>query len=80
MKISIRTLQQKTFTLDVEPSVTVAVVKSLIEKEQGHSVASQKLIYSGRILADDQTVESYNVKENDFFVLMVTKVKIAVQF
>ena len=74
MKISIRTLQQKVFTVDVEPSSTIASVKNTIEKEQGHPVSSQKLIYSGRILVDENTVESYSVKENDFFVLMVTKV------
>jgi Ubiquitin family len=29
---------------------------------------------SGKILADEKTVQSYPIKEKDFLVLMVTKV------
>lgn len=47
MKITIKTLQQKLFTVDVDPDDTVATIKSKISDEHGHPVASQKLIYSG---------------------------------
>jgi UV excision repair protein RAD23 len=47
MKITIKTLQQKLFTVDVDPDDTVATIKSKISDEHGHAVASQKLIYSG---------------------------------
>ncbi|RKP19246.1 UV excision repair protein Rad23 [Rozella allomycis CSF55] len=73
MKITLRTLQQKSYPLEVEPESTVSTLKTKIEGDFGHPVASQKLIYSGQILQDDRTIASYNVKENDFFVLMITK-------
>jgi len=47
MKITIKTLQQKLFTVDVDPDDTVATIKSKISDEHGHPVTSQKLIYSG---------------------------------
>mmetsp|Transcript_26119 Transcript_26119/g.36821 ORF Transcript_26119/g.36821 Transcript_26119/m.36821 type:complete len:428 (-) Transcript_26119:162-1445(-) len=34
-----------------------------------------KLIHSGKVLKDDQTIEGCNIKENDFLVVMVTKAK-----
>ncbi|KAL0575595.1 UV excision repair protein rad23 [Marasmius crinis-equi] len=75
MKITVKTTQQKVFQIDAEPSDTVAVLKSKIESSQSHPVASQKIIYSGKILADDKTVESCGIKEKDFLVLMVSKPK-----
>lgn len=34
-----------------------------------------KLIHSGKVLKDDQTIESCGIKQNDFLVVMVTKPK-----
>ena len=34
-----------------------------------------KLIHSGKVLKDDQTIESCGIKPNDFLVVMVTKPK-----
>ena len=34
-----------------------------------------KLIFSGKVLTDDQTLEGAGVKEGDFLVLMVPKQK-----
>ncbi|KAG9096631.1 hypothetical protein FS749_008077 [Ceratobasidium sp. UAMH 11750] len=75
MKLTFKTLQQKQFQIDAEPGDTVADLKRKVEESQGHAIASQKLIYSGKILADDKTVESLNIKEKDFLVVMVSKPK-----
>ncbi|PCH36178.1 UV excision repair protein Rad23 [Wolfiporia cocos MD-104 SS10] len=75
MKITVKTLQQKVFQIDAEGSDTVADLKNKIQQSQGHAVETQKLIYSGKILADAKTVESCEIKEKDFLVLMVSKPK-----
>lgn len=49
MKITIKTLQQKLFQLDAEPTDTVAVLKAKIEELHGHPTATQKIIYSGML-------------------------------
>ncbi|KAN0135390.1 hypothetical protein V8E53_006669 [Lactarius tabidus] len=75
MKITVKTLQQKVFYVEAEPAETISVLKEKIESEQGHAVSSQKIIYSGKVLADDKTIESCQIKEKDFLVLMVSKPK-----
>ncbi|KAJ7218137.1 hypothetical protein GGX14DRAFT_599920 [Mycena pura] len=75
MKITVKTTQQKVFQIDAEPADTVAVLKTKIEDAQGHPIAIQKIIYSGKVLPDDKTVESCGIKEKDFLVLMVSKPK-----
>ncbi|KAF8622362.1 hypothetical protein AX15_007092 [Amanita polypyramis BW_CC] len=74
MKITIKTTQQK---VEVEVSDSIASLKSKIQESQGHHIELQKIIYSGKILADDKTIESCGIKEKDFLVLMVNKPKSA---
>jgi len=73
MKLTVKTIQQQQFVLDVEPTETIAQVKTKIEG-QGQGLASlQKLIYAGKVLDDTTTIAAANMKENDFLVLMVKR-------
>ncbi|KAI9448704.1 XPC-binding domain-containing protein [Russula earlei] len=62
-------------SVEADPTDTVSVIKDKIEAEQGHPVASQKIIFSGKVLSDDKTIQSCEIKEKDFLVLMVSKPK-----
>ncbi|ORY79886.1 XPC-binding domain-domain-containing protein [Protomyces lactucae-debilis] len=77
MKLTFKTITKNVkFEIDnVEPETKVADVKARIEQEHGHDAKLQKLIYSGKILADDRTIASYEIKEKDFIVCMVSKPK-----
>jgi len=77
MRLTIKTLQQQIFEVEVEPSDTVQVLKEKIEAEKGalFPVAGQKLIYAGKILENEKTVEEYNIEPTKFIVAMVTKPK-----
>ncbi|KAI0256377.1 hypothetical protein BJV78DRAFT_1368495 [Lactifluus subvellereus] len=75
MKITVKTLQQKVFQIEADPTDTVSDLKEKIKDQQGHPVEAQKIIYSGKVLSDDKTVESCQIKEKDFLVLMVSKPK-----
>lgn len=73
MKVTFRDLKQQKFVLDVEPTDQISAVKEKIAAEKGWDPKSQKLIYSGKILKDDDTVQSYNIEEKGFVVCMVNK-------
>lgn len=76
MKLTIKTLSQNsTFKIDIEPDKTVKELKDAIEKEQGdiYPSGSQKLIYNGKILADENKLSEYEFDEKKFIVLMVTR-------
>ncbi|KAI3633944.1 hypothetical protein MIR68_007548 [Amoeboaphelidium protococcarum] len=79
MKITVKTLQQKTFNFEVEPSDTVLQVKEKIAAQDSLNASSidlQKLIFSGKILENEKLLSDYGVKDGDFIVLMVTKPKV----
>lgn len=75
VKLTVKTLQQKVFHIDAELSDTVADLKKKIQESQGHPAENQKIIFAGKILPDEKTVESCDIKEKDFLVLTVSKPK-----
>ncbi|CRG88581.1 UV excision repair protein rhp23 [Talaromyces islandicus] len=66
MKLTFRDLKQQKFTIEAEPTETVGQVKEKIAQEKGWEASQQKLIYSGKILQDANTIESYNIEEKGF--------------
>uniref|UniRef100_A0A2P2MDU5 Ubiquitin-like domain-containing protein n=1 Tax=Rhizophora mucronata TaxID=61149 RepID=A0A2P2MDU5_RHIMU len=78
MKIFVKTLKGTTFEIEVAPENTVADVKKHIETAQGADVypaGQQMLIYQGKILKDNTTMDENKVLENSFVVIMLTKVR-----
>lgn len=78
MQITLKTLQQQTFKIDIDEEETVTTLKERIEQEKGKDnfpVAGQKLIYAGKILSDDTAIKEYKIDEKNFVVVMVTKPK-----
>lgn len=75
MKLTIKTLQQSNFKIDIEAEKTVKDLKDKIEADHGkdYPSGSQKLIYSGKILADESKLSEYNIDEKKFVVLMITR-------
>ncbi|KAM6957396.1 RAD23 homolog A, nucleotide excision repair protein a [Aplochiton taeniatus] len=78
MQITLKTLQQQTIQIEIDPDLTVKALKEKIETERGKinfPVSGQKLIYAGKILQDDTPIKDYKIDEKNFVVVMVSKAK-----
>ena len=62
MQITIKTLTGRKQTFNFEETDTVSDVKKQLQEKEGIQVDQIRLIYSGKQLADDQTLKSYNIQ------------------
>ena len=60
-KIFIKTLTGRKQSLNFEPTDNVIVIKNALQEKEGIQIDQIKLIYSGKQLNDDKTLESYNI-------------------
>eukprot|EP00640_Fibrocapsa_japonica_P001367 CAMPEP_0113952714 /NCGR_PEP_ID=MMETSP1339-20121228/90578_1 /TAXON_ID=94617 /ORGANISM="Fibrocapsa japonica" /LENGTH=404 /DNA_ID=CAMNT_0000961371 /DNA_START=64 /DNA_END=1278 /DNA_ORIENTATION=- /assembly_acc=CAM_ASM_000762 len=77
MRIEVKTLQGTTFHVEVEEKTKISQVKELIKTEKGFATECQKLIFSGRVLEDDQSIGECEIKQDNFLVCMVSKAKMS---
>ncbi|KAL2123014.1 hypothetical protein VTJ04DRAFT_3469 [Mycothermus thermophilus] len=75
MKVTFKDLKQQKFVLDLEPTDLISTVKQRLSEERGWDPKLLKLIYSGKILKDEDTVETYKIEEKGFVVCVVNKPK-----
>eukprot|EP01040_Poterioochromonas_malhamensis_P004917 gene4917-5275_t len=61
MQIFIKTLTGRKQALNFENDSTVASVKQALQEKEGIQVDQIRLIYSGKQLSDEKTLEDYNV-------------------
>ena len=76
MKLSFKTLQQKSFTIDIEDEKLVNDLKSKLSIDLACDNDQLKLIFKGKILDDLLKCSEIGASEKDFIVVMVTKKKV----
>ena len=67
----VKTLAGKTITLNCDPNDTLRSVKIQLEESQGISVEAQRLIFAGRNLQDDKTLNDYNIQHQSTLHLVL---------
>lgn len=76
MKLTVKTLKGNKFEVEVDDSKLVSDVKTIIETEKPElPAAGMKLIHSGKVLKDTDSIAACGIKPNDFLVVMITKPK-----
>jgi UV excision repair protein RAD23 len=77
MLVTIKTLTNVTFKIDISPTDTIKEVKEKIHKEKGedYRIENQKLILLGKVLEDNKSVGEYSITESSSIVCFATKPK-----
>ncbi|KAI4870938.1 UV excision repair protein Rad23 [Hypoxylon rubiginosum] len=75
MKVTFKELSNAKFTLDVEPTDLISALKTRVAEEKGWDPKLLKLIYSGKILKDEDSVATHKIEEKGYIVCMVSKPK-----
>ena len=75
MKVTIKQSNDTRYEVSIEPSDSVLKLKEIIKTQSGGNieVQDQRLIYSGKVLKDDQSIEQTGLKEGHTIHLVVAK-------
>lgn len=62
--------------MEVEPDLTIEVLKQKIQEQHEYPAESQQLVAYGKVLSDHaKTLTEYSIKDGDFIVVMIKKAK-----
>ncbi|KAI9480341.1 MAG: ubiquitin-related domain-containing protein [Benjaminiella poitrasii] len=62
MLVKVKTLTGKEIEIDIEPNDKISRIKERVEEKEGIPPPQQRLIYSGKQMADEMTANSYGIE------------------
>lgn len=71
MQVKVITLSGDERTVEVDPADKILIIKEKLEEQEGIPPEQQRLIYQGRQLKDDTTLNNYKLKNGTILHLVV---------
>ena len=68
ISITIKSSNDQNIKITINPTSTIRSLKAEIASLNKVPAANQRLIYSGRVLKDDDTIASYNIADGHTYV------------
>lgn len=75
MQIVFKDFKKEKIPIDIEPADTVLSGKEKLASIKNCDVEQIKFVYSGKVLQNDKSFESFKVKEGDQIIFMISKAK-----
>ncbi|EGW33251.1 uncharacterized protein SPAPADRAFT_60596 [Spathaspora passalidarum NRRL Y-27907] len=75
MQIIFKDFKKQTVPIEVELTDTVLSTKEKLGQAKSCEASQIKLVYSGKVLVDDKTLEEYKIKEGVSIIFMISKAK-----
>lgn len=70
-QVFVKTLTGQSIAIDYRADLTVAELKNTINSRDGIPVQQQRLIFQGKQLENDSTLEDYNIQPNNTIHLVL---------
>ena len=75
MKLTIKTLKQVSYTVEIAQEASVADLKQEIEAKHSFDSKSMKLLYSGSVLEDQKLLSEIGIKDGHVIMMMNAKAR-----
>ena len=71
MLITIKTLAGRKISLDFEPTQKINEIKETLQEKEGIPKDQIRLIYSGKVLAEESKIEEFNIQPGTIILMMM---------
>lgn len=71
LQIFIKLLNGKTITLNIEATDTIGRIKEMIQSKEGIPIELQRIIFAGRDLQNERTLDYYNFQKSSTIHLII---------